>query len=188
MRFILLLILVLSGMTCIAQSRFSSGIQDVINDTNNSFKTLQGAYNNENYAFDPKTPIEGTVNGKIYVIYDNSYYYMEVRGSDTEDSAIADSTLAFWVKKLTPVLGKKFTLSKDHSPAGFKAYFVKGYIFTHGHLFLSVYQWKRFSGNRTIHFVRLMFTFKSTGCDRYGAILLYTSSVTSHHFFDVFNV
>jgi hypothetical protein len=163
MRLILLLTLVLSGMTCFAQSKFSSQIRDVVNDTNNSFKTFQGAHNKENYTFDPKAPIEGTMNGKIYSIYDNSYYYMEVSGSDTEDSAIANNTLTFWVKKLTPVLGKKFTLSKDHSPAGFKAYFVKGYLFRHGHLFLSVCQWKRFSGDKTIHFVRLMFTLKPNG-------------------------
>jgi hypothetical protein len=163
MRFILLLTLVLSGMTCIAQSRFSRQIREVINDTNNNFKTFQGAYNKERYTFDPKTSIEGTINGKIYSVSDNSYYYMEVSGSDTGDSAIADSILNFWVTKLTPVLGKEFTLSKDKSPAGFKACFVKGYLFRHDHLFLSVYQWKRFSGSKTIHFVRLMFTLKPNG-------------------------
>ena len=60
-------------------------------------------------------------------------------------------------------MGKEFTLSKDRWPAGFKAYFVKGYSFKHGHLSLTVYQWKRFSGNKTIRFVELMFLFKPNG-------------------------
>ena len=78
MRFILVLIIILSGMSCIAQNSFSRQIREIVNDTNNHFKTFQGAYNKKNYTFDPKFPIKGTINGKIYSIYDDYCYYMRL--------------------------------------------------------------------------------------------------------------
>lgn len=142
------------------KAQFASQLNAAINDTSNGFRNFRGNKLEGEFSYSPKTNIDGTNKGKLFSIGTRSYYYMEIAGSESENSKHADSILTKWIRKIGDVLGKKFVLAKTSWPSGFKAYFEKGYQFTHGHLSLTIEHWKRFPDDKTVHFVRLTILFK----------------------------
>lgn len=154
--------LLLVSITGTAQENFSKQIYQIVKDTTNHFKSLYGKRDKELDIFFPKNKVDGTANGKIFSIYYKDFYFMEVAGSESKDSVLTEKLFEKWTIKLETALGNKFVKNIATWPAGFKAYFVKGYSFICGHLIITIENFKKFIADTTIYFVRMTFKFDSS--------------------------
>ena len=150
----------------VAQDNFSKQIRAIVNDTSNKFKNVRGHYNPEPKIdfgipyYSPKSDIDGTEINKIFYIEYNSYYHARVINSNSKDSVLTDSLLDVWIKKITSILGDNFTFGKASHPPGLKAFYIKRYKFSHGHLSIFLSFYRPYPDDRTNNVIRIDFEYK----------------------------
>lgn len=159
MRFVVLLSFFLS-LTALGQNNLAKQLNIVVKDTITGFRQVRGAFDKERSHYHTSFQIDSTTDGKVYDLATQSCYVVEITGSASKDSIITANQLPHWKQKLAHALGPEFKIGKAKAPPGFKAYFGGGYLFTKGHLSVTLEHWKRFSQNETIHFLRIFIIYK----------------------------
>lgn len=112
--------------------------------------------------FFAKQRVEGTMNDKLYSMTGMDVYFMEINGSSSKDSASAAAVFEKWTTKLATALGNQYVKATGTWSPGFKAYFVKSYTFSHGHLEARIEHAKRFEGDDDVatYYISLQFTYR----------------------------
>ena len=160
MRFYAFLIFLLFSLDAFTQDSFSIQLNTVVKDTTTGFKEIRGDFDKKKSVYRPRFQIDSTIDGKVYDVRTRSYCTAEIEGSSSKDSIVTASLLPHWKQKIANALGPAFKIEKAKAPAGFKAYFGGGYIFSHGRLFITLEHWKGFPNDETIHFLRIFIMYK----------------------------
>ena len=139
-------------------------MEAIIKDTVNRFKTFEGKLNENPKMGWPyhssKSDIEGTYDNRVNLFSIRSFYSARVVNPNKGDSILTDKLLNVWLEKLTNVLGKGFSFDTATHPAGFKAYYMRRYKFSHGNLSVFVSHERPDPRDRTNNEVQIFFEYK----------------------------